>query len=730
MLCAFFVDLCISGIMVASSKMAKCAGGKKTIKPEIARPGKIQSQLRNVLSRRNAQAFSEPSHSQSSASGSGSQHELVATEEVDLTDEDGQGQADFLDGPVASDVSSVICIRCAEWTSWGESSAYGRDPFKRSCNACNSAYKCKQDLVKKEKATNGNSAMDAFFRGLSKDQVRDWYKNQKRKHEKGNRRSEMKPMADINSEAAHEHELRSGRKRINVITTFSKFQERGLMLNKSEADIAEEWKNLVLDTRLKREMVDVGLTEPVLGLHLFDRIELFAEESEARQWRIRCQTDLQTSEELPEAIEEQAAEFHQARAAGELDICVAPEHQALDWDNRIADKDIEPHLCPVPQSGFDYIVPPSMGMPATADLLKLMQSHEKSTQEAEDALRSEALEAQVEKAKRLALEEAKKPLTNAKALIAAKGVAAGQLLGMTQRNENLQSEGEVTKGLILDSTLPKKEDMVIDIDANLEKAAKFTDTVTSAFKEKVKDFDVADMTVEAMREVKNFLKQKFGEFCAEGSIFKVAKFAIETHGKTVTQHLRKNHRLDQKSKHVTAQILGGNSDSVWANNPLAQNVHKACFARAPLVCELAAIPESEELDKPIAVRMPDMQVWVEKIKNGQYFKTQKTYLTQWLSKNPGQTNQETAISVRLLQGELDKLGSAMQAAVKLEVPKEAAKAKSSWGKAFQWGFSLSTGHCQVGVGSFCLGELICGIEGRLNYRGLGSNMFPQAVLGA
>jgi hypothetical protein len=217
------------------------------------------------------------------------------------------------------------------------------------------------------------------------------------------------------------------------------------------------------------------------------------------------------------------------------------------------------------------------------------------------------------------------------------------------------------------------------------------------------------MSVEAMKVVKLELKALVAQFCAESSIYKISKFAIDAQTKAISSHLKKVLKNDRQHRDLSANV----ADDTWTDNPLALAVlgHNT----EGVVRVLSDLDGMEETklsgvpDEPLAIKMHDFLTWAEKIKGGQYFKTQRSFLQGWLKKNSGYSSQESQIKVTLLQTELDAMSRSLPCS--LAVPKESAT--EPWGKSFGWSFSLATQHCTVGVAAYCLGELLLGIEGAL-----------------
>ena len=57
---------------------------------------------------------------------------------------------------VSVGVETIICCRCHEVTDWACSAAYGRYPFKRSCNLCGASYRSRKNTITKEKKASAN----------------------------------------------------------------------------------------------------------------------------------------------------------------------------------------------------------------------------------------------------------------------------------------------------------------------------------------------------------------------------------------------------------------------------------------------------------------------------------------------------------------------------------------------------------------------------------------------
>ena len=99
--------------------------------------------------------------------------------------------------PTASDMCSVdqealatrefICVACATGVTFAESQQYGRNPFKRRCDACSAAYKQMNGQINKERKVQASSGkkgvaggIEIFWTKLTNEQRIAWYMKNKR----------------------------------------------------------------------------------------------------------------------------------------------------------------------------------------------------------------------------------------------------------------------------------------------------------------------------------------------------------------------------------------------------------------------------------------------------------------------------------------------------------------------------------------------------------------------
>ena len=626
---------------------------------------------------------------------------------------DGEDDDDLMLMGVAPD--TCICCRCKEQCEWANSSAYGRDPFKRSCNQCGSSYRTRLNIIAKEKkaSPNGTSNTELFWKKLTEADEVAWYRTQKEKQTKYARRA-ASIAPDVVLESKDDQKLTKGRRRINCLLTFSKFQERGRQLGNNDADIAEEWKALVRNPAIERESINVGGTMQ-LALEFFDRVEIYTDEAEEQTWRQTKRRKIDSSEDLPFAIEEQRLEFEAARRGGQMQVGNAVDHQPMVWDNRIANNQVEPHELPVPRESVDSVIGPTMTRPSTDQLMRTMQKQEQSNEELAEEVKTMSTLAEAQKVKENAAAEKRKTVVNQRALIAAKGQAQSQRLSITSKVDALEVEADTTCSMMLESTLP---DRVAEVDAvkkACQTAKEEAERAKTEYDEKMKDFDVPGICDQQLKEIKAGLRLIVSKFVAQDSIFKTTKYRVDAATKAINSHLRQMNRQEKKTALATSVVENAHD---WSENPTAA----AVLTSKPTdrhVYELSAGLPTNIDTIACAVKIPALQNWVERMRSGTYLKTQRAFLTNWVKKNPSHTSQECPITVKLLHTELDEIvGKAVQGKFcDLARPTHLASDKQlkecGWAKGFIPSIQLSSHHSHTGIAAYGLGELIFGLEGQL-----------------
>ena len=89
----------------------------------------------------------------------------------------------------ASEILSVsasdelTCMRCDFATTLVTSQSYGRNPFHRTCNDCNGAYRGRAKVIKQEKSLSatGFSEQEQAWKKMSGEEQKQWYRKYHRK---------------------------------------------------------------------------------------------------------------------------------------------------------------------------------------------------------------------------------------------------------------------------------------------------------------------------------------------------------------------------------------------------------------------------------------------------------------------------------------------------------------------------------------------------------------------
>ena len=624
------------------------------------------------------------------------------------------GEADV----VSVGIETIICVRCKETTEWGSSSAYGRDPFKRSCNICAASYRARCTTITKEKKASGTdtSKLDTYWKTLNAEEQVGWYKTQKSNHEKHARR-DASVAPDVTMEVEDDQKIRKGRRRVNCLTTFATYSERGRLVGKDDLQIAEDWKALVRNPQIEREQINIG-GQMELALELFDRIEVYTDEAEEQTWRQKRLKVIEDSEDLPDAVAEQQAEFEAARRGGQMQVGHGIAHQPVPWDDRVAEHQVEAHELPVSRESVGCVQGPNMARASTDQLMRTLQASEQSQEELADEMRTAAAEAGAQRAKEREAAAGRKALVTGRALIAAKGVAATMKLSITHKIDSLEVEHDTTASMIADSTMANKDTDITELKEALQAAKTDAARATAEFEEKMKGFDVPDMADTALKAIKADLRLIVSKFVAENSVFKTNKFRIETATKAVNVYLKRVNKQNMMATMANAAVESGTD---WSENPTASAVLSSKATDRNVFDLDADVGVLADISKQAcAVKIPDLQKWAERMQSSQYVKSQKTFLKGWLKKNSTHTCQEAQITVKLLHTELDDIVHTKlhHKFCDLSRPAEMTTDKklkeSGWGKGFIRSISLSSGHSQTGIAAFGLGEIIFGLEGQSN----------------
>ena len=116
-------------------------------------------------------------------------------------------------------------------------------------------------------------------------------------------------------------------------------------------------------------------------------------------WRQKRKKNIENSDDLPDAVAEQQAEFEAARRGGQMQVGHGIAHQPVNWDDRVADHHVEPHEMPVSREGVDNVMGPNMARASTDQLLRNLQASEQSQEELAEEMRTAAAAAGAQRAK-------------------------------------------------------------------------------------------------------------------------------------------------------------------------------------------------------------------------------------------------------------------------------------------------------------------------------------------
>lgn len=272
---------------------------------------------------------------------------------------------------VPSSVDEYMCIRCEEPCSFADSTPYGRDLFKRICGRCNSSYRSKQSLIQKQKEAsikaggNGKSNMEAEWKALKPDEQVAWYRQQKRNA----RHAPRDLAARFLVQDTMYSKVDKGRKRVHCLKNWDSFLKEGLMLHKKELDLAQQWRQLLLDPSVTREEHMVK-GKPDIFLEFFDRIEKYVDESEGAVFVQKRQKKTSDAKSLQDALEEQAAEFDAARSGLEFHLSDSvPQVEAT--KSAVDTHEVPRYQQPIPEAPDLMVRPPTADKPAVLGMIRL-----------------------------------------------------------------------------------------------------------------------------------------------------------------------------------------------------------------------------------------------------------------------------------------------------------------------------------------------------------------------
>lgn len=310
----------------------------------------------------------------------------------------------------------------------------------------------------------------------------------------------------------------------------------------------------------------------------------------------------------------------------------------------------------------------------------------------------------------------KAKLVAAKTVVTAKATADNQELSIKDKWSKLKADGQTTLGLLDAEDHPKKESMQKDINSAMKAADVFFTASLKRFAEhydKVFAASVVEVKPQELKEVKLKLAEVGRDVAAEISVYKTSRCTIDTIAKQVQIFARRKTSAGKVSKQEEEELVNRSSDAQASNPLMSAGLAVSASAISPLLSDVTEVAAA--FPSCMAVKSSRLETWCVGFKVTSYYKSQKAFLTKWLSQNKTFTTQEVTITVRVLKDEIaaiasDFLPSPMVGSAEFKAPKRKADAPE-WHKSFEKSVYMASSHCAVGPSGFGLGEMIFGIEG-------------------
>jgi hypothetical protein len=616
---------------------------------------------------------------------------------------DGGDAATELDAGVASEFtfSTIICIRCKFDVPWKGTQPYGRNPFARSCPDCSSSYRGRMSIVKKQKTGGGSSAMEQWWKGLSEQEQVDWYRKQRRSVELKSKPREWQAQVSVTDQT--QQLVKRGRRRVNVLLTWSAFATRHIAAGHSQSEAEAEWRRMLVDHNIFREEICIG-GKMELAIEMYDRTERYHEDEEAEVWSQNRKRRVPKASQLPLLVEEQAILFDSMRPAF-LGNPNTPEMQPK-LNLALLNIEVAPHKLPTP--GSSDIRGPDKDRAQTQDMLRDMMSHEKTEAEQEAEMMEEAQKARqaaVKSGLQSSVRTAK--LLAAKQVIAAKAVADGMLAGVKTKFDTLTGDFEVLReGLNSATTLPKHDEMLKDMDKTLEGAKDFYTKVFDSMTKEILKFDDNAMTLDLSKAIKTTIRDHTTQFVSETSPYKTACFLHKTYNQKLTRHNREM----TKTTRAAAAVVTDTTQSEWyRSSPLA-----AAIAGMQVTSSVATSMQGVvDVKAPFAIKVPSLAAAITAMKVGTWYRNQRTFLQSFIQKNKQATSQECPVTVRVINTTLKQNLDDVLAPGILVSTSVPEFSKSELAKTWNKQIGLSVQHVSVGLNAYGTGMAFFCIEGSM-----------------
>lgn len=556
-------------------------------------------------------------------------------------------------------------------------------------------------LVKKQKAAGGTSAMEQWWKNLSAQDQTAWYRKQRRTEEMKSKPREWQ--VDVNVVDASQQVARKGRRRVHVLLTWSGFAARWLASGHSQEEAEAEWRRMLVNPAIHREEIFVD-GKNQLAVEMYDRTERYAEEEEADYWSQVRKRRVSDSSQLENLVADQAESFESMRFA----MLGNPNVPELQPKINLALLNIEVPKYDQPTPGSSELRGPDKDRPQTQLMLRDMMSHEKTEAEAEAELMAEAQQAHDTAAKNGTQSKARTAkLLAAKQVIAAKAVADGMLAGVKSKFDALSNDFAVLReGLDSATSLPKQDEMVKDMDKKLEAATTFYSTILGSITKEIQRFDDDAMTLDLSKELKTTIRDHTTQFVAETSAYKTACFLHKTYNQKLTRH---NREMTKTTRSAAAVVTDTTQSEWYRSSPLAAAIAGMQVTSSAVTSMEAVV----DVKAPFAIKVPTLAAAITSMKNGTWYRSQRTFLQSFIQKNKQATCQECPVTVRVinttLKQNLDDV-LAPNVMVSTSVPEFN---KHQLAKTFLKQIGLSVQHVSVGLNAYGLGMAFFCIEGSM-----------------
>jgi hypothetical protein len=346
---------------------------------------------------------------------------------------------------------------------------------------------------------------------------------------------------------------------------------------------------------------------------------------------------------------------------------------------------------------------PSMENPFASSVLAQLRESKAATddQETEWLQESKAYAGKRHQAKEEAAKKTEQYFK--KDVIAARGSLDRLITTVTAKIKDFKKDVDKTIDSVEKSTLPKKVEVVAEINASSILADILCETTTKELKRLRDALDDDGLTADDLKTIRADGPGVNSVFLDGNGDYKTTKFLIETHKKSLSSHMKK---LEKEAK-LPANVAMPGSD-VPAGGKAMLEIESGAG-------ELQNADGKAEFFDPRQVHEVHFGVLVERTAASTFFRNQRKFLMDYFEKNKGTTTQSVAIAVKVVLTDVGKaFGDDLHKNL-TDIPDEVTRAKKfdpkSWKSAFSRKLTCNHNHMHTGVQSFAIGECIVGLEG-------------------